>query len=326
MSLDPHAKRFLDVLAATNPPSAINLTVAERRLAVGQLMKFSGPEQPVALAETRSIPGPATTLPVRVYTPAGSGSALLAGLVYFHGGGLVAGTVDSHDAIARALANAGGCRVVSVGYRLAPEDVFPAAVDDACAALAYIGERAESFGIDAARLGVCGDSAGATLAAVGCQFAARAGCPKLSLQLLICPILDYAGLTDSRRQLSSGYFVDQSTLDHDLLHYLPAGTDPRDPRVSPLRADDLQGLPRTSIHTAEFDPLRDEGKAYADRLTLVGTPVTYTCHPGMIHLFYGMAAVIPYARTALQQMGAEIRAALSQTLDSCEPVKAELCR
>jgi acetyl esterase/lipase len=311
MPLDPRAKRFLDILAATNPPSALSLSVEERRAALAQLMKFGGPEEPVARLESRSLPGAGGPLAVRVYTPLGADLESMPGLLYFHGGGLVAGTIGTHDAIGRALANAGACRVLSVDYRLAPEHRFPAAIEDASAAVRYIAAHGGEFGIDPARLGVCGDSAGATLAAVACQVAARSGTPPLALQLLICPILDYAGSTDSRRALATGYLVDQATLDHDLLHYVPPGTDPADPRVSPLRAADLRGLPPTAIHTAEFDPLRDEGKAYAERLKLGGTPVSYTCHPGMIHLFYGLAAVIPYAHTAFEQIGAELRAALA---------------
>ena len=193
---------------------------------------------------------------------------------------------------------------MSVEYRLAPEHPFPAALEDARAAVGHIASHAPEFGIDAARLGICGDSAGGTLAAAACQAAARAGGPHLALQVLICPILDYSRLTGSRRDFAGGYLVDQATLDHDLLHCAPAGADPADPRISPLRAADLSGVPRTIIHTAEFDPLRDEGQDYFARLTHTGSAVSYTCHAGMIHLFYGLGAVIPYARTAFEQIGA----------------------
>jgi acetyl esterase len=310
--LDPRVKRFLDVLAAGKPPSALETTVEERRVGLAELMKLAGPEVPVGGIENRSLPGPdGQALAIRIYTPADAKSKLLPGLVYFHGGGLVAGTVQTHDSIARALANSGACRVISVDYRLAPEHPFPAALDDALAAVTYIGAHAASFGIDGARLGICGDSAGGTLAAATTQAIARIGSPRLALQLLICPILDYSRSTASRRELASGYLVDQATLDHDLRYYLPPGTDPANPRISPLRAEDVAGLPRTLIHTAEFDPLRDEGRDYFERLTRVHSEVSYTCHPGMIHLFYGLGAVIPYARTAFEQIGGEIRAALA---------------
>ena len=311
MPLDPRVKRFLDVLAAGKPPNALETSVEQRRLGLVELMKLGGPEPAVSCIEDRTLPGPAGDIAVRIYTPLDAAGELLPGLVYFHGGGLVAGTVATHDCIARALARSGACRVVSVEYRLAPEHPFPAALDDALAAITYIAAYAASFGIDAARLGICGDSAGGTLAAATTQAVARIGSPRLALQLLICPILDYSRSTDSRRELASGYLVDQATLDHDLLHYAPPGTDPSDPRISPLRAAAVEGLPPTLIHTAEFDPLRDEGRDYFERLTRAHSEVSYTCHPGMIHLFYGLGAVIPYARTAFEQIGGEIRAALA---------------
>jgi len=309
--LDPRVKRFLDALAAGKPPNALETTVEERRLGLAELMKLAGPQVPVGRVEDRTLPGPAGALGIRIYTPLGAGPEPLPGLIYFHGGGLVAGTVATHDPIGRALANSGACRVVSVDYRLAPEHPFPAALDDALAAVRHIGAHAAEYGIDGMRLGICGDSAGGTLAAATAQTAARIGSPRLALQLLICPILDYSRSTDSKRDLASGYLVDQATLDHDLLHYAPPGTDPANPRISPLRAEDVAGLPRTLIHTAEFDPLRDEGRDYFDRLARAHTEVSYTCHPGMIHLFYGLGAVIPYARTAFEQIGGEIRAALA---------------
>ena len=245
-----------------------------------------------------------------VYTPLDAPGPQLPGLLYFHGGGLVAGSIDTHAPIACALAHWGACRVVAVEYRLAPEHPFPAALDDALAAIGYVAAHAAQFGIDPARLGVCGDSAGATLAAAACQAAAREGGPRLALQLLLCPILDYSRQSESRREFARGYLVDQETLDHDLLHYAP-GKDPADPRISPARAAELAGLPPTIIHTAEFDPLRDEGLDYFTRLTQSGSGLSYTCHPGMIHLFYGLGAVIPYARTAFEIIGGEIRAALA---------------
>ena len=311
MPVDPRAKRFLDMLAASSPPSALSLTVDERRGALASLMKFSGPAEPIAALEERALRGPDGPIPVRAYTPAGAASGLLPGLIYFHGGGLVAGSLETHDAVSRALANASGCRLLAVDYRLAPEHPFPAAITDGYAATLQIATHALDFGIDRERLGICGDSAGATLAAVVCQMAARRRELRLALQFLLCPILDYGAETDSRRALAHGYLVDRATLEHDLLHYLPPGIDAADPSISPLRAPDLTALPPTLIHTAEFDPLRDEGKAYAERLAQAGVRTSYTCHPGMIHLFYGLGAVIPYARRAFELIGAELRAALA---------------
>jgi acetyl esterase len=308
MPLDPRVKRFLDLLAAGNPPDARTVTIAERRTRLAELMKFAGLPASLGL-EDRTLPAPGGALRIRLYSP--SPEPTLPGLIYFHGGGLVAGSLDTHDSIASALALAGGVRVVSVDYRLAPEHPFPAALDDAQAAVLHIAQHAADFGIDAGRLGICGDSAGATLAAATCQAAVRAGGPRLAMQLLICPILDYSGSTASKRELSSGYLIDQATLDHDLMHYVPVGADASNPRISPLLAEDVTGMPPTLIHTAEFDPLRDEGRNYFERLAQARNVVSYTCHPGMIHLFYGLGAVIPYARTAFDQMGREIRAALA---------------
>lgn len=309
MPLDPYAKRFLDRLAALNPPSALSLSVAERREALGSLLSLSAGDAPEAAVEDRVIPGPGGALPVRVYSPGGESSILLPALIYFHGGGLVAGTLDTYDGIARELAHASGCRLISVGYRLAPEAPFPAAAEDACAATAWIGAHADDFGVDPARLGVAGDSAGATLAAVVCQQAAANGVP-LALQVLLCPILDHAGTTPSRQAFATGYLVDSATLEHDLKHYLGAEGEVDDPRVSPSRGMQLRGLPPTIVHTAEFDPLRDEGRDYAERLKQAGITTLYRCHLGMIHLFYGMGGVIPYAAGAYREIGADIRSLL----------------
>jgi acetyl esterase len=310
MPLDRNVKRFLDLLGTGNPPDASSVSVEERRKGLAALMQLGGPEVAMGRIEDRMLPGPGGALPVRIYSPP-KAQATSAALIYFHGGGFVAGSVATHDAIARALANSGAVRVISVGYRLAPEHQFPAALQDALAAVEYVSTRPAEFGVDASRLGLCGDSAGGTLVAATCQALAQSAGPRLALQLLICPILDYSRATPSKRALGRGYLVDQATLDHDLLHYLPEGTDPGDPLISPLLADELTGLPRTIIHTAEFDPLCDEGRYYFERLQRAHIEVSYTCHPGMIHLFYGLGAVIPYARKAFEQIGSEIRAALA---------------
>jgi len=313
--LDPQVKRFLDRLAAAAPRGAGALTVAERRTSIERLAALAGAAEAVARIEKRSLPGPAGTLRIWVYTPAGARMGLLPGLVYFHGGGFVAGSLETHDGISRALANASGCRLIAVDYRLGPEARFPAAVEDACAATRWIAAHAAHLGVDARRLGVCGDSAGATLAAVVAQTLAAeslaAGAePRLALQFLLCPILDYQAETASWQAFGSGHFLDRETLAHDLAHYLGEHADPGDPRISPLRAPHLAGLPPACIHTAECDPLRDEGADYAARLETAGVAASYRCHLGMIHLFYALGAVIPYAAEAYRQMGADIRALL----------------
>jgi acetyl esterase len=315
MALDPHVRRFLDRLAALNPPSAQSLTVQQRREALENLLTFAGGAPVAAAIEDRQLE--AERLAVRIYTPAElRAEPRPPAMVYFHGGGLVAGSIETHDRIARALATALGVRLLSVEYRLAPEAPFPAGVEDAYAATAAIIAGAREFGIDPQRIVVGGDSAGATLAAVVCQLALARGQQGIAAQFLLCPIMDLAAETDSRRSLASGYFLDASTLRHDLQHYLAAGGDAGDPRVSPLRAAELVGLPPACIHTAEFDPLRDEGREYATRLESAGVRTLYRCHSGMIHLFYGMGAVIPYARAALTQMGADVGALLDRPEES----------
>jgi len=232
MPLDPRAKRFLDTLAAMNPPSALSLSVTERREALAHLLSFAGPTEAVGEITNLQLPGPAGDLTLRAYAPAAAmPGAQLAGLLYFHGGGLVAGSLDTHDPICRSLANASGCRVLSLDYRLAPEHRFPAALEDGCAATLWIAANATGLSIDPDRLGVCGDSAGATLAAVISQKLSQEGQARIACQFLLCPITDFAAESDSRRSLASGYLVYRETLEHDLKYSLSPGTDRADPRV-----------------------------------------------------------------------------------------------
>jgi len=325
MPLDPRAKRFLDTLAASGAASTLALTVEQRRRSLAQLLSFAGPLPTVGGVEERTFLRPAASLRVRIYAPAGVGAhEVLPGLVYFHGGGLVAGSLETHDGICRALAAASRCRLLSVDYRLAPEHSFPAAIDDGLAATWWVATHAAELGLDPDRLGVCGDSAGATLAAVVCQSAAALGQPRLACQFLLCPIMDYAAESDSRRSLAQGYLIDRATLEHDLRHYLGPEADRADPRVSPLRAPGVMNLPPTVIHTAEFDPLRDEGAAYAERLRAAGVKITYRCHPGMIHLFYGLGALIPYAGAAFGLMGADVRSLMAKPAKTMIPAGREL--
>jgi acetyl esterase len=311
MTLDTRARRFLEKLAALNPPNAVTFEVPERRAALRHLLGFSGQAEPVMATSDEAMPGPKGLIGFRTYSPAGiPEQAKLPGLVYFHGGGLVAGSIDTHDSIARALTNCSGCRVFSVDYRLGPEHRFPAALEDGVAAVRWISTQHARFGLASNALGICGDSAGATLAAVVCQQVVRANLASLAFQLLLCPITDFSRESPSRREFSRGYLVDAETLQHDLRHYLNPLDDPADPRISPLQASDLTGLPPTAVHTAEYDPLRDEGYAYATQLRTAGVRTLYRCHPGMIHLFYGMRGMFPYADEAFKQMGADIRSLL----------------
>jgi acetyl esterase len=310
MALDPQVRRFLERVAATVPRSVAGFSATERRGSIERLLALGGEPEAVASIEKRSIPGPAGAMRAWVYTPAGACGRLLPGLIYFHGGGFIAGSIETHDGICRSLANASGCRLVSVDYRLGPEARFPAAVEDACAATRWIQAHAAQLGIDGHRVGVCGDSAGATLAAVVAQTLATESGPRLAMQFLLCPILDYRAETASWEAFGSGYLLDRETLEHDLRHYLDAQADPADPRISPLRAQRLEGLPPACIHSAECDPLRDEAANYAARLKKAGVSASYRCHLGMIHLFYALGAMIPYAAEAYRQMGADIRALL----------------
>jgi len=296
------------MLAASGPGGGYE-TVEDRRRALQGLASWTAGDPP-AVGDVREgdLPGPASSLRVRVYTPIGAPDGLLPGVAFFHGGGWVAGGLDTHDGVCRRLANASGCKVVAVDYRLAPEHPFPAALDDARAAMRELARRAEAFGIDAERLGVAGDSAGGCLAAVVCQLARDDG-PAIAFQLLICPILDVAAESASRIELAEGCFLDRATLERDLQLYGPA--DRTDPRASPLRAADLAGLPAAFIHTAEYDPFRDEARAYAAQLLEAGVAVRESVHPGMIHYFYAMPRVIARAEAAMTDMGAEVARALA---------------
>jgi acetyl esterase/lipase len=311
MPLDPKAKKIIDMMSAGVAATTARTGIAERREGFRKLMRLAAAPVGTGRVEERTLPGPGGALPARLYVPAGATERSVPGLVFFHGGGMVAGNLDTHDSLCRTLAEAAGCRLVSVAYRLAPENKFPAAVEDACVASTWIASNAAMFGIDPQRLAVGGDSAGGTLAAVVCQWAQRAAGPRFALQLLLCPALDFAEASASRREFACGYLLDEVTMHRDLEHYLDGTLALNDPRISPLRAADLRGLPLALIHTAEFDPLRDEGSAYAERLSRAGVPVRHTCHHGMIHHFYGMTGVLPQAQFALREIGAELRENLS---------------
>ncbi len=311
MALDPHVRRFLHALSAGGARGTSGTSVAQRRAAFGRLMAFAGSGAHVARIEDGVLPGPAGPLRYRAYTPLGAEGGRLPGLVFFHGGGMIAGDLETHDPLCRALCHETACRLIAVNYRLAPEHPYPAAVEDACAAMVWASRHADQLGLDPARIGIAGDSAGGTLAAVACQHAATTRRVRPVLQLLLCPILDWAGETPSRAAFAEGYLVDRAMMREELAHYLPPGRDAAHPHVSPLRGVGLGGQPPAYIHTAEFDPLRDEGLAYADRLRASGVAVRHTCHAGMVHLFYALGGLVPYAPIALRQIGTEIRTAMA---------------
>ena len=308
MPLDPLAKRLLAMMAAVAPAERRRPTTVERRQSLAKLMQFARADAPGVSATDGNLPGTGGNIPYRLYAPAADG-APAPGFIFFHGGGMVAGSIETHDRVASALAEATGCRLISVGYRLAPEHKFPAAIEDAIAATEFVARNAASFGIDAEKLVIGGDSAGATLAAVVCQHALRHG-PAIVAQCLICPVLDFEETSPSREAFAENHLIDRATLEADLADYLPDGTDPADARISPLRALHVAGLPPAIIHTAEFDPMRDEGNAYARKLLAAGVTVEHVCHDGMIHNFHAMSAVLPQARLILSQIGEQVRRAV----------------
>ena len=311
MPLDRHARRFLEMLAAAGHATGRYADVAERRDALTNLADMVDPPGMVEIGGVRDQLMPVSDghIVLRTYSPLGDPARVLPGILFFHGGGWVAGSLDTHDGLCRRLANETGCRVIAVDYRLAPEHPFPFGLADAVAALKYVTAQPKLFGIDARRLGVAGDSAGGTLAAVLCRIVRDAGGPAIAFQLLLCPILDVHGESAGRRELAQGYFLDSETLARDLELYA-GDNDLSDIRLSPLRAEEYAGLPPAYIHTAQFDPFADEGETYAQRLGGFGVPVAGRAHPGMIHYFYCMPRMIPYAHEAMRIIGAEIRHAV----------------
>jgi acetyl esterase/lipase len=260
-----------------------------------------------AEVETREhiLPGPGGRLHARLYA---APHASQGGLVYFHGGGWVAGGLDTHDALCRRLAASSAAKVLAVDYRLAPEHPFPAAMDDALAATCWAAEHAGELGWDPARLAVGGDSVGAGLAAAVAQHPSA---PALALQVLICPVLDLVHETQSRRDFADGYFLDPAVMAADLQDYCGQVADLSDFRLSPLLAEDVRGVAPALIHAAQYDPFRDEAAAYAHRLDEAGVACRYTCWYGMIHYFYCLSRSIPGSAQVVRAIGAELTSALA---------------
>ena len=309
MALDPHVSRFLDMMALGNSGG---IDLPARRAGLRGLSRLAAAGLATGPVSVRDLtmPGPGGVLALRLYAP--EGEAPGPGLVFLHGGGLVTGDLDTHDAICRTLCDAGRMRVVAVEYRLAPEHPFPAGLDDALAATRWAMAHADDLGIDPARLAVGGESAGAGLAARVCQELRDAG-RTLAAQLLICPVLDVHGASASRRDFARGYFLDEVTIQGDLTACGPDALP--NPRFCPLREAELAGLPPARIHTAEYDPVRDDGEAYAERLSRAGVPVVHARHAGMIHFFYGLGRLVPRSRPLL----CEIARDFSQLLHAPVP-------
>ena len=260
----------------------------------------------------RTVRGPAGDVPVRIYSPSGVGSGPLPALVWFHGGGWVFGSLDSADFVCRAIANRAGCRVISVDYRLAPEAKFPAAVDDCFAVTRWIADHAADLSVDANRIAVGGDSCGGNLATVVAQLAREQGGPSLAFQALVYPITNHSFDTSSYRDYGNGYLLTRDAMVCFWNHYLEKVGDGNSPLASPLRATTLAGLPPAIVITAEFDPLRDEGEAYAARLRADDVDVELVRYDSQIHGFFGNA-MIDDGIYALDRLSAALQTALTES-------------
>jgi acetyl esterase len=313
VEVHPQVRAVLDTLAGMKLTPPEQLPVAQAR---EQFMRsragFVAAAEDVAAVRDLAIPGPGGPIGARLYRPLASRTdAALPVFVFFHGGGWVFGNLDSHDALCRSLSNAAGCAVLAVDYRLAPEHRFPAAVDDALAAIRYTASEARALRIDAARIAAGGDSAGGNLAAVAAIAFRDQGGPRLALQVLLYPVTDFGLGSPSYATLGEGYMLTLDRMRFFRSRYLRGDADVADWRASPLRAADLSRLPPALMVTASHDPLVDEGKAYADRLAAAGVAVTYRCYPGMIHGFMTMAGAIDLGRTAIAETAQSLRSAFS---------------
>jgi acetyl esterase len=310
MPLDPQAKTIIDLIDSTG---AFELTPETPPEQLRQLFAAMAVPENVAVAqvEDRRIPGPGGEIPVRVYTPDADTPA--PAIVYYHGGGWVIGGLDTHDGACRAFANATGAVVVSVDYRLAPEHPFPAPVDDAVAALDWVHANAGALGIDADRIAVAGDSAGGNLAAVVSQVARDQGGPPICFQLLIYPATDHEFDSVSMNDNAEGYFLTRDAMRWFYSHYLNDDSDGENPLVSPLRAENLAGLPPAFVITAEYDPLRDQGVAYATALQAAGTPCDSRTYDGLFHGFLSMVEWIDAGKVAFDDAVAALNAGFGRS-------------
>ena len=309
MPLHPQVKTILDGLAAAGGPPMSHLSPDDARAAYRLLGGLDQPEE-VARMDDRAIPGPEGDVPVRVYTPQEALGTRPGLLLWLHGGGWVIGDLETADATCRALANRSGAVVVSVDYRLAPEHPAPAALEDCQAALIWVAENAELLGATSDRIAVGGDSAGGNLAALLCQRVRDEFGPEIDFQLLVYPVTDLTLGHPSMDENAEGYFLTRDSMQWFVAHYLGDG-DPTDPAVSPLHTTSCAGLPPALVITAEFDPLRDEGEAYARRLAEAGVAVEAVRFDGQIHGFFGMASILDDGRAALDLAGDALRAVLA---------------
>jgi len=310
--LDPVLEMALAQMKASGQAETWQLSPDEARATFKMLTPlFEGQAPEMQQVEERTIPGLGGPLPLRIYTPRPMAEGELAPiLVFFHGGGWVLGDLDTHDVVCRHLAKDGDCIVVSVDYRLAPEHKFPAAIEDALTATEWASANAKSLHGDASRLAVGGDSAGGNLAAVVSQLAKEQGSPPIRFQMLLYPSVDLETDHPSRTTYGEGYFLTRNDMLWFAQQYLDGSEDPRDPRLAPLHHPDLSGLPPALIVTAGFDPLQDDGKAYADALEAAGVPVEHAHFDTMIHGFISMPGILEESRRGLDQCASALRGAL----------------
>jgi acetyl esterase len=310
--LDAALDALLKQMTATPSPKLWEAGTEQAR-AMFRAMRplLSPPGQPVGKVEQLAFDGPEGPVPVRIYTPVGKTGTVTPACVYFHGGGWVIGDLDTHDELCRVLANESGARVLSVDYRLAPEHKFPAAYEDALAALVWAEREAGSLKINPNRLAVAGDSAGGNLAAAVALAARAKGLPKPRFQLLIYPVTQARAGFPSMEALATGYFLEKASMNWFFDQYIPAGTDLDDPRLSPLAAGDVSGAAPAMVIVAGYDPLRDEGIAYAEKLKRAGVACTLSDYDTMVHGFAAMGAIVPHAARALREAGQAMAAALA---------------
>jgi len=311
--IDPATDAFLAQVRDSGGKPLYELSVEEVRATItANSEMLAGTPIEVGSVVDRTIDAAGVSIPLRVYTPSGEQRAPLPVVMYFHGGGFVAGSLDTHAPTARYLCQNANAIVVAVGYRKSPEHRFPAAVEDALAATTWVAEHAREFGGDGARLAVAGDSAGGNLATVVCQLAKTRGGPRIAFQALFYPVVDFTfANSSSRSQFGGGdFFLSNRDMEWFRGLYLTSPSEASDPRVSPLLAADVKGLPPALIIAAGCDVLRDEGQAYADRLRQAGVPAEYRCFEGTIHAFMSFCGAIPLGREALALAASRLRTAL----------------
>jgi len=304
MPVDPQMQAVIERAVQSGLPPYNSLSATEARRLYKQTRGALYPSVPeVEAVRALAAEGPAGPIPLRLYRGLGAPAGVpLPLLVYFHGGGWTVGDLDTHDIVCRTLANRARCAVVAVDYRMGPEHKFPAAVEDCVAATCWVAGQAAALGVDAARIAVGGDSAGGNLATVVAITLRDAGGPPLAFQALAYPATDQRMDTPSHTSFAQGYLLTRDNLLWYRGNYL-APQDYEDWRASPLRAADLARLPPAHIITAGYDPLRDEGRAYSDRLVAAGVPVLYECFEGMAHGFITMGGVLAAANHALYRLG-----------------------